>query len=907
MKEICWEADQKDRLNLSPSPNGNGRVGGIQIADERGIILQTDLAFDSLFGYERGSLIGKHVSILTAYSQEVSTQKIRKIFQSLETDGVWHGDLFNRRKDGKGILTLCRMVPCRFGGSKYWLAIVKALAETNTNQPQENLETGLSLDRLVRNISTKFTRLEPHKIDQGIHQALQMLREFVQADRCYLCLAFEKKGGIEEVYESCARGVEPRWSQLKGLSLSHLPWKFNIFNQLRKNPLFSDRIRAGDSQAGPERAIQTEDHPVLLIPIFYRKLSVGILGFDFPREKENWPEDKIAKLRMAGEMLINALERKRTQEELQETKLRYQSLVENLDDGIFSLDKEGRFTSLSPGIMQLTSYKPEEMLEQPLSRFVYQEDLIDFQLSLQRNMLIRKESFQLRLVDKNGHIRNVRISIRPLIHEEELVGWTGVLSDITAQKWAEILLRRTEEKYRGLFENAVEGIFQCTLDGYFILANPACARILGYDSLEEMEAQDSEKKRLSFVEPEHYQEFQRLLREQGVVQKYEVQVSRKDRSKIWVSLNALAIRNPNGVPLFFEGRMEDITERKKDEGRVHFLSFHDKLTGLYNRAYFEEEMKRLDTERQLPISLVMGDFNCLKLINDAFGHPEGDKALVQIARILRESCRKEDVIARLGGDEFVIFLPRTNSRACAEILDRIKYSCHQKSSGTTQLSMALGMATKEKSSQDIQEIFREADEKMYKNKLAENRSIRSFLISSMQKTLMVKSPETKEHIHRLKQLASRMGQTIGLPGDKLNDLNLLATLHDIGNVALPEKILNKADHLSLDEWKLIWRHPEIGYRIAESSPQFFSIARSILAHHEKWNGSGYPLGLKGEDIPLLSRILSIADAYDVMTQGRPYKKGMSMQNALQELKSGAGYHFDPKLVEVFLKVLSARK
>ena len=466
------------------------------------------------------------------------------------------------------------------------------------------------------------------------------------------------------------------------------------------------------------------------------------------------------------------------------------------------------------------------------------------------------------------------------------------------------LRARAGGKYRSLFENALEGIFQSTGEGQFIIANPACARILGYAYPRELTGLDSETMRLSFADPERYQEFRRLLAERGFVQKYETQVFRKDRGKIWVSLNAQVIRTPAGEPLFYEGRMEDITERKRSEDRVQYLSFHDKLTGLYNRAYFEEELKRQDTGRQLPISVILGDVNCLKLINDAFGHQEGDKLLSQIALILRESCRKEDLVARLGGDEFAIFLPRTHTGGAEEILQRIRLFCGEKSIGPVPLSISLGTATKEKPSQDFQKILREAEERMYKNKLLEGKAIRNSFIFSFRRILGEKSYENEAHIQYLRHLALRVGCNLGLSDRELNELSLLAVWHDVGYIAIPEEILKKPAPLTGEEWKVIRRHPEIGYRIAESSNELLPIAEAILSHHERWDGIGYPLGLKGENIPLISRIVSLVDAYEVMTQGRPYKGTQSPDCSLKEIRKESGRKFDPTLVDFFLKIAS---
>jgi diguanylate cyclase (GGDEF)-like protein/PAS domain S-box-containing protein len=598
--------------------------------------------------------------------------------------------------------------------------------------------------------------------------------------------------------------------------------------------------------------------------------------------------------------------RKKTETDLQETAQRFRSLVENSQEIIFSLDVQGRFTYLSPAAERFFRCPVEEMIGQPMACYVHPEDLDKFWPGLEHDFVQDAGSFEFRLVDREGNARNMRISGRPLVIEGKPAGLTGTMSDITIFKLAEVLLQRSERRYRSLFENAVEGIFQCTLEGQFLIANPACARILGFPSPDELVHSDSGTKNLCFIDPEKFQEFQQALKEKGVVEKLEVQLWRKDRSKIWVSLNVLVNQDAEGMPPFIEGRMEDITERKSSEDRIHYLSFHDKLTGLYNRAYFEEELKRLDTPRQLPITLTLGDVNGLKLINDAFGHEEGDRLLRQIASILQKSCRKEDIVARLGGDEFALLLPRTSAEVAGKIISRIKHLCSQKNIGPMQLSIALGAVTKETPSQDMGKILRDAEEKMYQTKLLESKAVRTSLYSCLRKLLFEKSFETEEHTARLEELALRMGSSLGLSPGEQSKLSMLCAWHDIGMVALPEEILRKTCPLSGEEEDRIRKHPEIGYRLAESSPELALIAEAILYHHENWDGSGYPLGLKGEKIPLLSRILSIVDAYEVMTHGCSYTKTTDRQGALEELRKKAGSQFDPHFLEWFINLFSGQ-
>ena len=349
--------------------------------------------------------------------------------------------------------------------------------------------------------------------------------------------------------------------------------------------------------------------------------------------------------------------------------------------------------------------------------------------------------------------------------------------------------------------------------------------------------------------------------------------------------------------------MTDITEIKKTAERLRYLTFYDSLTGLYNRAYFEEELKRLDTPRQLPLSLILGDINGLKLANDVFGHKEGDKLLISISNKLRANCRGEDLVARWGGDEFIILLPKTGEKEVAEICNRIKKACLECDESIIKTSIALGAVTKRTLDQDLNKLLLEAENKMYKNKLVESKRVHERIIDSLQGYLLNKTHETREHIENTKKIALLMANCLGLSSNKKHELELLAEFHDIGKISVSVEITDERKALTEAEKELIKQHPVIGYRIATASAKLMPIAEEILFHHEWWNGKGYPLGLKGDDIPLIARIFSIANSYDVMIRGYGYRPPMSKHQAIDKINNYAGTQFDPRMVKVFMQII----
>jgi len=344
-------------------------------------------------------------------------------------------------------------------------------------------------------------------------------------------------------------------------------------------------------------------------------------------------------------------------------------------------------------------------------------------------------------------------------------------------------------------------------------------------------------------------------------------------------------------------------ERIYAQEEIKHKSFHDELTDLYNRRFFEEEKKRLDTKRQLPISLIMADVNGLKIINDSLGHKKGDELLIKTAKILQNSLRGEDIIARYGGDEFVILLPKTSKKMAHKVYRRIQQDCEKTGEDELPVSLEAGIATKNEIEEDIDGVLTKADDNMLQNKLTSSRSAKNKIIESLLNALGAKSDETKEHTQRMTKLARDLGEKEGLAPSELDKLALLAYLHDIGKTSIPEEILTKTGDLTDEEWKIMKNHPQRGYKIALASEEFAAVAKDILAHHKRWDGDGYPRGLKGEGIPYLARIITIVDAYDVMTSGRPYQQAVSKGEALTEVNKCAGSQFDPELAEKFVELM----
>ena len=353
-----------------------------------------------------------------------------------------------------------------------------------------------------------------------------------------------------------------------------------------------------------------------------------------------------------------------------------------------------------------------------------------------------------------------------------------------------------------------------------------------------------------------------------------------------------------GVVMVFH----DVSNEKRQQRRIMYLSYHDSLTGIFNRRYMEEEMIRMDKSSMLPITVIMGDVNGLKVTNDVFGHKTGDLLLKEVAKTFQRTIQKNGITARWGGDEFLVLLPNTDTVQAQKIIQTLEEEFRKNHRLPLQISVSLGFDVKHSEYDQLHQVLQKAEELMYHKKLLEGKSWRNRIINTLLATLHEKSIETEEHALRIETYCIAMAEKMNLTSEEKNDLSLLSILHDIGKVGISMEILKKTGPLNEEEWKEIKRHPEIGYRIAQNTTELFTVSEHILAHQERWDGTGYPRGLKETEIPLLCRILAVADAYDAMTSDRVYRKAMDSQKAMEEISRCAGTQFDPQIAQLFLEL-----
>jgi len=346
----------------------------------------------------------------------------------------------------------------------------------------------------------------------------------------------------------------------------------------------------------------------------------------------------------------------------------------------------------------------------------------------------------------------------------------------------------------------------------------------------------------------------------------------------------------------------DISRRKSEEQRILQAINHDHLTGLYNRGHFEDYVRDLSLQGNLPLSVVFGDINGLRIINEAFGREEGNVLIKRIAQIVKSFLRENDYAARVGGDEIALILPHTEAKEAEQILLAIQEEVAQiRVMASVHPSITFGRCVLCSEDDDLNDGIKKAEKDVGNRKLIETPHMRGQAVYAIINTLHEKNKREELHSRRVSALCENLAVALEMSEHQVSEIKLLGLLHDIGKIAISESILNKEGKLTKDEWDEMKRHPEIGYRILVSVEEMNELARHVLAHHERFDGKGYPKALEGYEIPIQARIISIADSFDAMTSERTYRKSVSFEQAALELKRNAGTQFDPDLAKVFVE------
>jgi diguanylate cyclase (GGDEF)-like protein/PAS domain S-box-containing protein len=611
---------------------------------------------------------------------------------------------------------------------------------------------------------------------------------------------------------------------------------------------------------------------------------------------------------VSGALLISRdiSERKKAEEAIKESEAELKTVTENMTDLVSMINDEGVITYVSGSYLKLLGYKREEILGKTIYDLVHSDYLPYVYDKVQKGIAEGKNDTAVyRAVKKDGSTIWLETVSNLILDDSGQIFKGAIFStrDISERKKAEEEIKKARDQYQSLVNNIPGIAFRCNLDQErtMLYVSDDVVPITGYPSIDFIE--NSRRSYASVIFKDDTNLIQKSI-QQAVKNKLawniDYRVVHRDGSLRWVNEKARAVYDHNNRVQFIEGLILDITEQKELDNRIKHLSFHDQLTNFYNRNYFE--VCQAELKESPLLSVIMTDINGLKLINDTYGHQAGDELLKNYAELLKKSFKQNDLFFRWGGDEFVVILKNTVEAKSWDLCNRLIKHCGDYLVKDIPLSISVGISSKLRGG-DINKAIQEAEDMMYKNKLNESKSSKNLIMKTLLQTLAEKSFETKEHIDRMTIIGRQFGNRLLLPLSELNRLETLIMLHDIGKINIDGHILLKKTALSDEEWAEIRKHPEVGYRITCTAEEFTYVAEEIFAHHERWDGKGYPRGLAGDDIPYLARILSLIDSYDVMCNGRPYKVKMSREEIIEEVVSCSGKHFDPNLAEEFVTFL----
>lgn len=638
-----------------------------------------------------------------------------------------------------------------------------------------------------------------------------------------------------------------------------------------------------------------------------------------------------------------------SKEVLEESEQRYQEILETIKDGFYEVDLCGKIIDCNRAATSMLGFAEKEIVGMSYKALCKDINAVYREFNRAFENGVTNFSVVIEMFHKNGSIVSADLSVSLIYNKEgSIVGFRGLGRDITQQKEAEKIMQARLDLMLFANSNSLSAVLQRTLDevcaitdsqiGFYHFVTPDEKRLTlkawSTDTLNHF-CKMGDKSGMQYEinkagvwvdclyerKPVIHNDYQSLSHRRGLPEDHAV-VSRELVVPIMREDKIVAILGVGNkkqdytekdirIVTYFADIAWEIAERKKAEENIYELSFRDQLTGLYNRRYFENELERLSQSRDHPIAVISADLDGLKLINDILGHAEGDRYLQAGAETLRNALRGSDVLSRVGGDEFAVILPGTSQEAGEKLVERINYLVDQynRSEAGMPLGISIGLAVSNESGYSLEETYKKADNAMYSDKLKQGKSARLEIVKSLLSSLYKRGDMGEGILEEVQELAIMLGQALELEDGRIADLQLFAQVYDLGKASLPEHIIrscqhNRLDDLSEAEREAIYRHPETGYRIASSSPELAGIADLILKHHESWDGSGYPYGLKAVEIPIECRIISIVTAYSALLNSGSKEKRASKKDALLELKKCAGKEYDPKLVETFVQIVT---
>jgi diguanylate cyclase (GGDEF)-like protein/PAS domain S-box-containing protein len=639
--------------------------------------------------------------------------------------------------------------------------------------------------------------------------------------------------------------------------------------------------------------------------------------------------------------IVDITDQKNTASAYRRSEERFRAISEASPIGIFVNDVAGNCCYVNPAYIRITGVPEEDALGRGWRQFIHPDDrerlLEEWRAAMQR--FYEGEPFVFDTIRRNvkpdGEIRWVHLNVAAMYDTEGFCnGYVGTLEDVTDYRLAEDTLRRSEVRFSTLISHFPVGVVMVDENQRVVLMNQELCRLFRLPASPiayiGRSGEETARDLVPFVS-------------EGVILLDHLQQQTMSRETVTgelLPLNDGRIIERDSLPILrgseYMGHLwlhRDVTERVRQErekaqkfSEVQERADRDALTALHNYGAFHRELFRTmekARERQETFAVALLDADNFKFFNDEYGHASGDQVLKQIAQGLRNASRPTDCIGRVGGDEFAIILPRMSVEQTAEVTFRLKNmpSLHgyRPSEGMPDvpICLSMGIAFYPQDGDNVMELLRVADARLYQDKRESQRqgaavylaeTVRARITGEVAGFAMLdalvmavdnKDRYTRRHSEEVLFYSSMIGQEMGLSETELSTLTMAALIHDVGKIGVPDRVLRLPGELDGEEFEAVKQHAVLGAAIVSAVKGMESTLGAVRHHHERWDGRGYPDGLKGEEIPSAARIMAVADSFAAMTRDRPYRKRLTDVEAMKKLWEGAGTQWSAKIIAVF--------